>query len=170
MNKIAERPRYSDRETSERAVEELIPDVLKWLGGDSTAEEIREDLLDALDCHDDGYDICRILESRYSWAVNAGLVEIMEDMAAFRKHEALRERVKEWVAATGLKPEYGEGDIVTFACGDEFHEGKIKRIHTVVGTYLVFCPALGHVESGVGTNGIYVNFENVKTRAGRSGG
>lgn len=161
MNKLAERPKYSDRETLTRAVDKIIPEVLNWLQDGSTAEDIREDLLAVSSYPDDGYELCRKLDSYHHWQVNAQLVEIMDGMSHY-KHTALEDREKEWIAAEGIKPKYGVGNTVEFPREDEVCSGKVYRVEVDVGKYVVFCPQLGHVEIGPGTHGVYINFEDVK--------
>lgn len=161
-----ERPKYHEDETLDRAVEKIIPSVLAWLNDGSTAEDIKDDLRDAIDSHSDGYDICRALENRHHWAVNAGLVDVM-DGASHCKYMALNEREKEWVVAEGIKPKYGEGDTVSFSYKDEVCSGKISRVEADIGKYVVFCPQLGHVETGTGTHGIYVEFEEPECDSGK---
>jgi hypothetical protein len=41
-------------------------------------------------------------------------------------------------------------------------EGEIVKIDDELATYLVFCPAAGHVREGLGTHGVIFPFEDVE--------
>lgn len=82
MNK---RPSYWSKSVAEKVVESLMPDIFKLVGEDAKedqqyVDDMKEDLLRAIDLEDDEYRICRNLE-RSTWEVDSALYDIMSKVA-----------------------------------------------------------------------------------------
>ena len=71
---------------------------------------------------------------------------------------------KGWIEENDISPQFQVGDWVTFSTRFEKFSGEITKIHLGVAQYLVCCPELGHVKEGMGTHGIYVNFEDAELK------
>lgn len=67
------------------------------------------------------------------------------------------------VETTGQQPTFKLGDRVRF----EHHgrqrpvDGEVTKIDAARAKYVVYCASLGHVREGVGSHGIFVDFERV---------
>ena len=106
--RVTPRPTANDAVVLEATAKKLAPQVLQWLGDDSTdLETIVEDLTKAFRYNDDGYEIAKDLESGPGYCPDAALVEILND-AVFIKHSILSKLSEEWVKHMELKgPEVG---------------------------------------------------------------
>lgn len=150
------RPTELDPEVIEMALSKILPAVVEWDrtgGGNSTEEEIANDLREEIGIHRDGYEFCRELEKHKHWDCDRELVDILDsaDMSG-----ALREMEKRWVAAYQVFPGQLIGNQITW----EGNTAEITALHAD-GKYTVFVPALGHVKSGLGTHGIIIPWERV---------
>lgn len=165
LGQWTERPKYHSDAVFESAVKSLLPPVLDWLKrGEWTGDEseIEKELLEEIAWnYDDGYKFTRSLESN-GWAVDSELVEIL-DNATWRVAEAHRKLVEEWVKGNNVKPELAIGDEVigTHATKGDVR-GEIIKIDEARAQYVVHCPSLGHVKTGVGSHGSYLDYEKVR--------
>lgn len=117
------------------------------------------DIENAIRYEDDGFRICRALESA-SWDCDAAMVAVMEK-AAHYKYREHREAVAEWVKVFGVQPSMREGERVTFRHrGGKQHTGSVRSINAEQAQYTIFCEELGHVREGLGTHGTILNYED----------
>lgn len=148
------RPKITDDASQERYVDALIPRVLDWLRecgefvdatpGEYYLQQLREELLDSIDYHNDGYEIAKNLERRHYWSVNASLVELLDDSVALRM-VTFNSLIKEWVFSNGILPKYSVGQSVRFVTHRNVeHVGEITRVEFDQARYVIHCPALGH--------------------------
>lgn len=160
---MRKRPGYRDGAITYLAANDLLEDVRDWLiahGGDPyTDDELRRDIMDAIEFHNDGYEICQQLE-RASWFPDARLVEIMED-ASRAKRKALEMREARWVEKVGLTPKHEIGEVVEFRRRDKIYYGEIKRVDAKQGRYIIFNDELCGPRDSGNLTGIYVNFEDI---------
>ncbi len=89
------------------------------------------------------------------------LVKIMSQ-AAKKRVEVYHRLVKSWVKDNLVLPTRKLGEKVKFTWQGKPESGIISKIEPETAQYLVFCEHLGHVRVGVGVQGIYVNYEDVK--------
>ena len=162
MNK---RPSYWSKSVAEKVVESLMPDIFKLVGEDAKedqqyVDDMKEDLLRAIDLEDDEYRICRNLE-RSTWEVDSALYDIMSKVAYLRiKHHYTEE--KEWVKQHSINLEYSVGQRVTFKKPNGTQvEGEVIKLHEDRASYTVYCESEGHVRSGVGTHGLVIAAEDL---------
>lgn len=152
------RPTIYDDGVRKAVVEALAPVVVAWLGDGSEVEDVATDLEDAFyGVYDwDAYRLARALENA-GWEPDEGLVNELgrAHMEAIKAHGDL---VRKWVEAEGLKPTHAVGDRVKTKRG---LEGEVTRVDTSLARYLVFSEKEGHVRSGPGTHGTYVDFEDL---------
>ncbi len=160
MMETRPRPNYHSEEVEAAAVEKLLPEVLEWLkngNGEQESVAVRRDLLDVFDPFEDGYGLCSKLERYKHWDCDSELVGILDNLS-WRHSDALREAEQRWVEETGQKPAKQVGDACTFSQRGASYVGEVTTIHPY-GYYVVYCEALGHVRSGIGTHGTYVRWE-----------
>lgn len=89
------------------------------------------------------------------------LVKIMAQVAK-KKTEVYHRLIKSWVKDNCVSTTKRVGDKIKFMREGALETGVISRIETDTAQYIVFCEHLGHVKSGLGVQGIYVNYEDVK--------
>ena len=168
------RPKISDDASLQRYVDALIPRVLTWLRdagefdesnpGESYLRQLREELLDSVDYHNDGYEIAKNLERRHYWGVDASLVEILDDSRALRM-VTFYSLIKEWVFSNGILPQYSVGQSVRFRMSetrDAEHVSEITEVRLDRAQYLINSPMLGHVKSPKsGVMSVYINYEAI---------
>lgn len=168
-NTSPSRPNRHDLAVRQAAAEKTWPAFRAWLiANDATETEADEDretalheLADALEWNEDGYDVAQHLE-RQGWDADDGLVDAARRLldALYVAHDAA---VKAWVETTGQQPTFKLGDRVRF----EHHgrqrpvDGEVTKIDAARAKYVVYCASLGHVREGVGSHGIFVDFERV---------
>jgi hypothetical protein len=148
------RPRESDPDVIELAVQKILPEVVAWCreGNDESEDsEIAADLRAEIYLADDGYDFCKKLERLHSWSCDSALVDILHnaDLSGAR-----REMERKWVAAYRVFPGQLIGNEITY----KGHPATITALHDT-GHYTVNVPALGHVKEGLGTHGGIVAWE-----------
>jgi hypothetical protein len=144
--------------------------VAKAVREDANLEGREDDFLvgvsHAIQYNDDGYDICRSLESD-GWEPDAKLVEIM-DQAIFEKMEALSTAEQVWAAKEKIVMRFGVREAVTFADRTgAWQRGVILSVDERRAKYTVFCEALGHVPQGQsGVSGVILNEEECSAAEG----
>jgi hypothetical protein len=164
------RPNRTDPEVLERLLDALMPRVIQWMksAGDDTdkfeksyLKEIHDDLRSAVRFDDDAYDIAKMLDNIHYWEVDHELLHLLEDVAYMRikAHNSL---IAEWVNHHGVTPKYSVGQRVTFKHRGKDQVGEVSKVEEQLAQYVVFCESLGHVRKGVGSHGLYVNYENVQ--------
>lgn len=165
------RPKENSEDVISRAVSSILPSVLAWVEpgmrlDDSEVEHVKDELIDALtyEYYGDGYDIVKYLDQTYGWDGGAELVDVFEE-AFFKRREAYREVVKEWVYSAGVMPRKKVGDSVSFFSGGKKYRGVVSRVDTDHAQYLLFSEEMGHKMpgsfKGSGYTGVYVNYEDV---------
>ena len=155
------RPKLYSEEVLEMTVDKLMPLIMKWYGNTSENEiEIRENVKLAIEFDDDGYEIVRTLESSCYWDVDRSLIDVMDEVSHLRRlsHDYY---VEKWVLNNGVMPKHQLGEVVSFKQKGKLYSGTITKILEKDAQYLVNCPDLGHVKSGVGTHGTYLLYEDV---------
>jgi len=169
MEAKQDRPKYADI-PAKTIAEKLADDVLSWLRGESTREQVVADLEKAIAYGHDGYDIAKYLDQFCSWGVDSQLVEILDN--AFSVRSQLHDNaVQEWVLACSIKPALPVGAKVKVknrAAKSNVVDGEVVSINEKRGTYTVFIEALGHVRKGMGTTGIILTFEEVEMQTAES--
>lgn len=148
------RPKEHETEIRIAAVKTLLPEIQRWLGDEYEEDEVILDLLSACQAHRDGYEITKYLDNHRHWTCDGELVEILDGFGSALS-EAHQHAVEAWLPESGLKPAFSEGQEVQF----EGRQAFIARVDLKQGRYTVRVPALGHVESGVGTHGNIVDWE-----------
>ena len=159
------RPRIYDDQVLEATMEKVLPKVLKWReknGTDYTdSDDVKTELKDAIEFEDDSRKILNYLEDHYYWSVNRDLQEIMDEVAEER-YIALTQLTNQWVLQNGVSPKHSVGQRVSFVTKNKTHEGVVAKVDESVAKYLVRCKQLGHVETGIGTHGTLLPFEDVR--------
>lgn len=166
---IPTRPSSHNEEIDMLVAIELLPKVVQWLRSegetDIDEEELKKELADASFHAEDGYRFAKELEASCMWEVDSELVRIL-DNASFARHKAHKSLVKRWVDQYSVRPKFSVGQRVTFKPhhrhGEEPVTGEVTKVIEDEATYLVFCEALGHVNKGNGTYGVYVPYESAE--------
>ena len=169
-NTSPNRPNRHDLAVRQAAAEKAWPEFRTWLiANDATEAEADEDcetalreLADALEWNEDGYDVAQHLE-RQGWDADDGLVDAARRLvdALYVAHD---EAVKAWAVATEQRPTFKLGDHVRFEHPGRQRpvNGEVTKIDAARAKYVVFCASIGHVRQGVGSHGIYINFEDAR--------
>jgi hypothetical protein len=139
---------------------ELLKDVRSWIDDPTvTDQSIVQDLENALKWSDvDGYEVAKRLDDK-GWSPDSDLVERLES-AVYLFHKYHRKQEVDWVKLNGTQaPEIG--NMVTFKdyTGKEV-AGEVMR-NEPDGKSVIHCPLLGHVKEGMGTHGLYVEWERL---------
>jgi len=155
------RPNYSSPEVLVMVVDRLLPQVMQW--GKfrvDEAPEIAEQVMKALKNGTDGYHRAKYLEDRFSWDSDSELVEVMESDDFYG---AARDAIKAWIRDNAIVPAFEAGRQVSVKVRrlSEMVTGTIRSL-TEDGMYCIMVPALGHVESGLGTHGLLFPWEDVE--------
>ena len=150
------RPKMSDPAVRRRAVEDLMLDIIDWLGDewkDAEREAYISDLME-LDPNCDGYKAARELQTRHGWEPDAGLVEILDSDWGYK---AEGDAIREWVEANRIGPKFSAGDVVRTPEGT----GPIIGIYPSDATYVVQTDKFRALKRNHGVLGGYViAFEN----------
>lgn len=162
------RPRHSSREVRMAAAEKIADELLHERPEDFSDDE-RETMIRDLESaigFGDGYEIARDLEYR-GWCPDRELVEKLD--GGYHLHNAYDEAVRLWVVRHQIHPQFAVGDRVVYDWyrGREYSkrvpiEGEITRVERFKAQYLIFVESEGHVRTGLGTHGTYINFEDVR--------
>lgn len=156
------RPNGSHDSVKRLVADELMPQILDWLQGQEDDEdEVREQLIDVLEDHRDGYEMAKRLEDDYDWDCDSELVDIL-DGSNFYEHR--KAAVMAWIRDNGIMPRFAMGQEVKVKQSrydKTIHDGEIRAVN-VDGTYTVMIPALGHVREGIGTHGSVLPWEDVE--------
>lgn len=120
--KIPPRPKYHDPVVVERAVEEILVPVQRWV--DLRAQFHPKDLKTQLaECiHNNGYEYAKALEKRYGWEPDGELVAYLDEMDV---HDAHRQVVWAWVIQHGVEVPFRVGNRV---CTPTIRAGTVKDI------------------------------------------
>ena len=113
----------------------------------------------------DGYRIAKSIDEKFMLMnMSAQDVEELDNMMSL-VFEGRNIAIKEWVAKNNITIPYSVGDNIRFSRNGKIKEdlsGEITSIQPDMGTVLVYCTQLGHVrQQGCGTQGVYVDIENV---------
>lgn len=161
------RPSRHDAAIVKAAAEALAPRVEKWMASDGDefgCGEVAEQIAEIIGTHDhDGYRLAKRLHDRFGYEPDSELVEILED-ASFKITEANHFATLRWMADWNIQPRLSIGDSVCRVPCASDPSGGIAKIASITKTaeYVLYCPWLGHVESGMGTHGIIVAFEDAE--------
>ena len=158
---MARRPSIHDEEVVGLAARNLVAKAVRENEGlEGREHDLIVGVSHAIQYNDDGYDICRSLESD-GWEPDAKLVEIM-DQAIFEKMDALRMAEAVWAAKEKIVMRFGVREAVSFADRTgAWQRGVILSVDERRAKYTVFCEALGHVPQGQnGVSGIILNEED----------
>lgn len=138
-----ERPTGRTPSVRENAIDLLLKDVLDWLRSDgdkceSEAEiaSVRKQLSEATSWHTDGYEIAKVLDSRWCWSCDRELVDVL-DMFSVYLHREESKAVEWWVRAYDIRPTFSIGDQVKAKWGHEAITGKVSRINKSQAQYTV---------------------------------
>ena len=165
--KIPNRPSERDDFIIREAAIMLSTEVADWCreGGDEVEEEglvdIQNDLFNAMKWagNADGYDLARRLEDA-SYMSDSQLVEIL-DASGTHLNTALNKAIQEWIKAYQVSPKLKIGDKCRAMIRGMEEDGEIVNIYHDSASYSVFIERLGHVKTGVGTNGIIIPWERL---------
>lgn len=173
---IPPRPMFSDK-TRRTAILSIAEEVQRWYGlsdDERDLDDVIDELKDGLDSfgqHDDGFDLCKALESN-GWDTDRELMDILDGINSY---SALRSEVKEWVKAFNIKPKFSIGDQVKYPRRD-YRKGSAtyRQLLTVTGeitsinadeaTYGICTPEHGDkkaVPGELGSSAIVIAFEEV---------
>jgi hypothetical protein len=100
-------------------------------GGDGSLEGIAEELIDAIDGYEDGYEIARRLEQDVFCSPDARLVEILDDTGLL-KYRFLKTLEIEWVRTSGIQaPVLGPRVLVSKNAPESVREsvGEVIKNH-----------------------------------------
>jgi hypothetical protein len=111
----------------------------------------------------DGYELAQALDN-LGYSPDAELVEILDEIGFVRLNICSRleeQRVK----VSGLTGP-AVGSKVQFKNVDDRkdYEGEVTE-NKAASKSIVFCPSLGHAREGMGTRGLYINWENLQKTA-----
>jgi len=137
------RPTGLDEDIKALVVEDLLPEVLAWLHDEPDDEdEIRDQLLDVLEDHRDGYERAKRLEDDHCWDPDSELVDILDGVSFYR---VLGQAVEAWIRDNDLKPKLAiqsQVNVCKYGLGKTTIPGVIVNIRP--GEYVVACPSEGH--------------------------
>ena len=118
----APRPTERDPRIRNRAIEFIMPEIIKWFQGEFVIEsEVTNQLLDATSWNRDGYEIAKSLDTVHGWSPDSELVEILEGYWGALAH-AEQKFVEEWVIANEIKLDLKVGDEVSIS-----HPSLVKQ-------------------------------------------
>lgn len=151
MTEAIKRPGKRDEAILKAAIQQILPEVLGWLGGDDRPEEVARDLLRAAeDSTDlDGYQLARTLERDCYWDSDTNLVDILE-MLSSKVWQLHQKMVADWVKEQGIVPALKVGDKVQCRHG----VGTIAEIWLGTAEYVVL----------IGTDRWLLPFEEVAAK------
>jgi hypothetical protein len=157
------RPSRLNESIRAAAAKKLAPDVLRWAkaGGDHllTLEDVEADLTKVVGYATNGYEIAKDLENDHYYAPDAELVEIL-DNAFIYISQAHNEACLKWLEENPIPaPEIGSK--VTLRDNPQAGVGTILS-NSPEGKSTVRFPALGHVETGAGTHGSILFWEELR--------
>jgi hypothetical protein len=164
------RPTNADKEVKLLVIEQILPSILVWLNDTEDSddiEEITKDLMDEIEPYKDGYKIAKALDD-CGWPSDSELVDILDDLDF---HNSLNKLTLMWIKANNIKPKFNVGDKVRVNSRlvnlksnkgrKKFYDGEITKIDPF-GKYVVFIEEVGHVRTGRGCHGSYINWEDVE--------
>lgn len=153
-------------------VEEYAKKIMEWAGKkDEMVEYTKmvEDLLDECKYSTEGYNLAKHLDDNHYVDPDSELVEILDGIDGDMIIEH-RKAVAKWVLWENIQPEFRDGDIVDFEITEKRKRitvtGRIYRTDLQQAQYAISVPSLGHVPEGtIGTQGIIMNYEEVRKHA-----
>ena len=94
------------------------------------------------------------------WTVDDDLLDVIESVECkiYRVHA---EAQRAWVETNAILPQLKVGDPARVKRRFQSYDGIIAAIRESEGTYTVRIPSEGHVETGVGTHGWVIPFEEL---------
>lgn len=158
----SERPSKRSEQVRQEAAKIMAPKVLKWIGDndmdDADLATVENDLQEAMQYNDDGYDVARFLETFKYYFPDSELVGILDE--AVGEILAVHRRFCiEWVKTSGMAPP-AIGSKVTHSHGRGV--GEIARNYED-GTSCVCFPDMGHDPNpgDVGVHGLVLPWEEL---------
>lgn len=88
------------------------------------------------------------------------LVKIMSNVRR-KRGEVYHRLIKSWVKDNLVTAKRRVGENIKFNHAGIVEQGEITKIDDETAQYVVFCAHVGHVRTGVGAQGYYVNYEDV---------
>jgi hypothetical protein len=156
------RPTFRDPEVIKRAVEGILPDILRWPQGSTDEDVVRADLISAAEAEGkDIYRIARHLDDYKFWAVNEELIRVLEALESYWIQAEL-DVEKAWVKANKITPTFEVGAKVSVPHRGDRVVGVVTHRDLERGVYLVNVKKLGHVREGLGCRGLIIGFENAQ--------
>lgn len=165
---MSKRPSYSDDAINAKLAQVIAEKLVVLEEMPDDPEELLTDLTKVLKSESpfyDPYKMAKALEDRFMWTCNMGVVELL-DTVSNHAYQLLSELVAEWVSKNGIEPKNEIGDRVIVSANNmrgipSQYTGEIVRINEKEATYTILIPELGHVRSGIGTNGGIFPFEEI---------
>jgi hypothetical protein len=157
------RPTSADEELKKLAVNELLPQVLKWQKDYEKEEipKIAEELVDVIEESADGFKICRDLENNYHWACDSELVEIFDNFSFWEYRKASSNA---WIRDNEIKPKFKVGMEVKIPKRKRVNKGIetgiIKKVREDEGVYIV--DTQWGEEKSNGTYGLIIYWEELE--------
>ena len=166
INSVNPRPARNDDVVTQIVAEKVCDMLMEWLPtcGDNNSD--RQEILKhakelvSYRCRD-GYESAKYLDDYYGYLPDSELVEMLDGVGSIVS-DVHDKAVCNWAASNNIQPKYNVGDKIKFKRHNkEIITGEIINVSMKTQTYIVFCESEGHVRSGCGTLGIYVEWENV---------
>ena len=160
------RPHRNDSATLKKAALAIFPKVVEWLKGNDDYFEtdndyLLEDIVNASFGETDAYQIAKNLDAN-GWSPDAELVDILDTIFTEQYH-AREAAEKQWVKDNGLQAPNLQSKVTC-----KGHEPKVPS--TAIGIVIqnfesgkssVYFESLGHVKTGIGTNGTLLPWEDL---------
>jgi len=124
--------------------------------------EIAEELI-KWHSHHDGYEIAKLLEDYHGWKISVSVVEDLDSLPNIINN-AVRAEIANWSKANNIRLTCKIGDRVAWLdrWNHKAYSGDIVGIDGEHGEVTVFCEALGHVRTGVGSHGRILSVEQIQ--------
>ena len=157
------RPKRTDDDVIAQAAEKLADELMRWANETENRAGYVEDARKVIGkcTYHNSYELAKDLEFK-GYTPDTELVEILEG-ASLHLYVSHRKAVAAWVQAEGITSPVCIGDTVSFERRGKRIAGEVTRIEEHTAQVIVCCPDFGHVREGLGTHGIYVNYEDIQT-------
>lgn len=157
------RPTLNDPAVCAAAAADMMTRIIACDGFEMDEEDGAEDLANALEDADNAFRVAMGLYDR-GWTISNDVMEILldHDVALF---DALPVAVKAWVKEHGVTCRFAVGAKVRGMVDGAEHVGEVTQVEAEEARYVVLVPALGHVRTGNGTHGVYLNDEDLDVEA-----